>query len=192
MCVHAFPAYRGSDPFLTHCRPSSLLPCKNSQPSSGGWGWALIIVLLVSGALYVGGGIGYAVKVQGIAPAAAVAAHPHLEKWHQVAGLVKDGAVFSHAFVQAKLQGGQPQPLPNDAEPSTSSSSAVGSDKEALIKSEDAGGGSNATGGSASTAAAGEGGYGATSKADTESDRGRGEGGGSDSGSSDSQDELVE
>ena len=45
------------------------------------WGWVLLITLGVCGALYFGGGVGYAVKMQGAA--LGIAAHPHFERMQQ-------------------------------------------------------------------------------------------------------------
>ena len=71
--------------------------------AASSWGWTLIIVLGVAGLLYVGGGIGFGVKIQGAAPG--IAAHPHADQWKQTGGLVVDGVVFTRAHVEAKIKG---------------------------------------------------------------------------------------
>jgi hypothetical protein len=71
------------------------------------WGWTVVIALAMGAALYVGGGVGFAVKTRGAAPG--ISAHPHVPAWQEVAGLVKDGVLFAQARV-AKLRGGE-QPV---------------------------------------------------------------------------------
>lgn len=58
-----------------------------------GWGGALLIALVVGGLAYVGGGVAVGVKSTGAAPGLAV--HPHRKIWAELAGLVRDGVVFS-------------------------------------------------------------------------------------------------
>jgi hypothetical protein len=52
--------------------------CTCERPGAP-WGWSFIIALAVLSVLYTGGGIGYSVKVQGVAPA--LGAHPHMSIW---------------------------------------------------------------------------------------------------------------
>jgi hypothetical protein len=61
-------------------------------PCNSSWGLTMIVALGVAVALYVGGGVGCAVKAQGAAPG--IAAHPHYDRMVQLAGLVQDGTTF--------------------------------------------------------------------------------------------------
>lgn len=75
--------------------------------STGAWGLSLIITFLIVAVLYVGGGVGYAVRVQGAAPG--LSAHPHTELWQQVQGLVVDGWRFTEARLKQQGEGGSLQ-----------------------------------------------------------------------------------
>ena len=46
------------------------------------WGWTFVIALSVLSVLYVGGGVGWAVRTQAAAPA--IGAHPHIDHWRQI------------------------------------------------------------------------------------------------------------
>ena len=46
------------------------------------WGWTFVIALSVLSVLYVGGGVGWAVRTQAAAPA--IGAHPHIDHWRQL------------------------------------------------------------------------------------------------------------
>ncbi len=72
-----------------------------NQGSESNWGLAFIIALLVVSAVYVGGGLGYNIKTQGmpLGPQAL----PHRERWVELGGLVVDGAGFVKAVVRAKV-----------------------------------------------------------------------------------------
>jgi hypothetical protein len=63
------------------------------EPSAFGWGWTFILLIFLSGGLYVGGGIAYEVKTTGATPG--VEALPHREHWQNVYALVQDGVAFS-------------------------------------------------------------------------------------------------
>lgn len=68
-------------------------------------------MLSVSSALYVGGGVGFAVKVKGEAvgaggPLAAVALHPHHTLWVSLGGLISDGSAFAVARAKERMAGG--------------------------------------------------------------------------------------
>ena len=54
--------------------------------------------------LYVGGGIGYAVRTEGATPA--LASHPHVDRWHALAGLVRDGCTWTQAEIARRREGG--------------------------------------------------------------------------------------
>lgn len=55
--------------------------------------------------VYVAVGVGYNVRVQGMA--LAPSSHPHFLSWTQLGGLVVDGALFSRArLLQGKEPGG--------------------------------------------------------------------------------------
>jgi hypothetical protein len=84
--------------------------CSEGGPADD-WGWTLVIVLAVCAVMYVSIGIGYGVKVGGAPPG--VAAHPHIDLWSQISGLVADGAAYAHARVIAKggTQSGLREPL---------------------------------------------------------------------------------
>ena len=75
-------------------------------PCSSSWGLVMIVTLGVMAAGYVGGGVGYAVKAQGAAPAAGIAAHPHYDRMVQLAGLVQDGTTFAAARLRGRDGGG--------------------------------------------------------------------------------------
>lgn len=77
-----------------------------------GWGWTFIIILGVIGLLYVGGGIGFGVKIQGADASAGISAHPHLGQWKQAGGLVVDGMLFTRAHVEAKIKSEPVAPSP--------------------------------------------------------------------------------
>ena len=46
------------------------------------WGWTFVIALSVLSVLYVGGGVGWAVRTQAAAPG--IGAHPHIDHWRQI------------------------------------------------------------------------------------------------------------
>jgi hypothetical protein len=89
---------------------SRMVLCSEGSPADN-WGWTLVIVLAVCAVMYAGIGIGYGVKVGGAPPG--IAAHPHIDLWSQISGLVADGAAYAHARVTAKggAQGGLREPL---------------------------------------------------------------------------------
>ena len=57
------------------------------------WGWAFVGTLAVAAAAYGAGGVYYGAKTRGVV--AGVGAHPHMQEWMQIAGLVTDGAAFA-------------------------------------------------------------------------------------------------
>ena len=60
--------------------------------------------------VYAGVGVGYNVRVQGMA--LAPSSHPHFLLWTQLGGLVVDGALFFRArLLQGKEPAGMSQPL---------------------------------------------------------------------------------
>lgn len=67
------------------------------------WGAVFLIMFVVGAMLYVGGGVGYAVKVKQAPPS--IQAHPHSSLWLQLAGLVRDGAIYAQSQARAKLNG---------------------------------------------------------------------------------------
>jgi hypothetical protein len=88
----------------TPCDASSDPPCR--LPS--GWGVTFVIVFLVGGTLYAGGGVGWAAHTRGASPATpreAFASHPHSELWTSTAGLVTDGVRFSAAVARRHATG---------------------------------------------------------------------------------------
>ena len=64
-------------------------PC---VPLTSNWGWVFIIAACVSIVLYLGGFIGYSVKVKNLPPAL-----PHKEHWLNLQALVLDGVTFTAA-----------------------------------------------------------------------------------------------
>ena len=96
------PAKDGPDGCNTPCKGKAGETCGGGWHNTvmriecgSNWGWSVIITLMVCSALYLGGGVAYAHKTQGvpIGPEAL----PHREFWSAVLGLVRDGATFSHA-----------------------------------------------------------------------------------------------
>lgn len=76
-------------------------------PCESHWGLPFLITLGVAGAvLYLGGGIGYAVKTKEAAPG--LAPHPHYAQMQQLAGLFQDGTKFTAAKAKAAAAGGAP------------------------------------------------------------------------------------
>jgi hypothetical protein len=57
-----------------------------NQGAGSDWGLAVIITLLVSAVLYLGGGLAFNVKSKGMAPG--LGALPHRERWTELGGLV--------------------------------------------------------------------------------------------------------
>ena len=70
--------------------------CAALEPGAhaGDWGWPLLILLSVSGVLYVGAGYGYNYKMKD-----GEVSHPHAHHWQvakdQGPGLVMDGIFFT-------------------------------------------------------------------------------------------------
>ena len=54
--------------------------------------------------MYIGTGVGFAVRTQGMAPAPS--SHPHFHLWVQLGGLIADGAAFFRARVLQQQQRG--------------------------------------------------------------------------------------
>jgi hypothetical protein len=65
--------------------------CTGSCVPVGRAAWILILVFSLGVCLYVGGGVGHAVKIQGRDLGEGVALLPHLAFWKEVRGLVEDG-----------------------------------------------------------------------------------------------------
>ena len=59
-------------------------------PPSSGWGTTLLVVLLLVGAGYVGGGVMFGMRMSG---KSGLMAHPHFGKWVELYGLVVDGGL---------------------------------------------------------------------------------------------------
>ena len=72
-------------------------------PLHNGWGWTLVLVIAIGGALYVGGGVLHNHKVKQLPLGAA--ALPHREQWLALRGLVADGCTFTQARWQAYRAG---------------------------------------------------------------------------------------
>lgn len=67
------------------------------------WGLSFLIVLAVISVGYVGGGIGWSVKVSGAAPG--LQAHPHIAQWGQLQGLVQDGVLWTTTKLKQAVNG---------------------------------------------------------------------------------------
>ena len=74
-------------------------PCVSPCVLPTGWGAIFLIFIGVTSVVYAAGGIGWAVKTQGVPPS--LQAHPHVGHWASLGGLVTDGAVFFKARVDA-------------------------------------------------------------------------------------------
>ena len=88
------------------------------------WGLPLLVILAAGSLLYLAGGVAFAIKTQGASPADGLAAHPHSERFTQLAGLVQDGLTFTAARVQAARGG---------ASGADSGSEAVGGERNAPL-----------------------------------------------------------
>ena len=100
----------GKRPCTDTAEGSRMVLCSEGGPADN-WGWTLVIVLAVCAVMYVGIGIGYGVKVGGAPPG--FVAHPHIDLWSQISGLVADGAAYARARVTANggAQSGLREPL---------------------------------------------------------------------------------
>ena len=74
-------------------------PCVSPCVLPTGWGAIFLIFIGVTSVVYVAGGVGWAVKTQGVPPS--LQAHPHVGHWTSLGGLVTDGAIFFRARVDA-------------------------------------------------------------------------------------------
>ena len=63
--------------------------------------WVFILIFSLSVFLYVGGGVGYAVKVEGRDLGEGLALLPHLAFWVEVRGLVEDGVRLTHLLINS-------------------------------------------------------------------------------------------
>eukprot|EP01046_Picozoa_sp_COSAG06_P045341 COSAG06_NODE_6253_length_3012_cov_3.331617_4_plen_233_part_00 len=120
--------------WTNRCR-GSLEGCKlgcKIQQSAGRTSWGFVLVLALSSAAYVGGGVGFAVKRLGAPPA--LSSHPHYRQWQEVGGLVADGAQLT----QAKLTG---RPMPKQSRGGSGGGAGAGS-YSPLSDAESGGGGS--------------------------------------------------
>jgi hypothetical protein len=121
------------------------------EPPEFGWGWTFILLIFLTGGLYAGGGIAYAVKTTGASPG--LEALPHQEHWQNIYALVQDGVAFSKRRVLQsraarlitkvtghKLGGaGAYSPLPKSAAPTPGQATGGGAPSAAA----DAVGGTN-------------------------------------------------
>ena len=103
----------------------------NLGPSSN-WGWALILTLLIGGAVYVLGGIAHAVKVKGEPPG--LGALPHQQFWTELAGLVVDGAGWTKARVLERASGDGQGALVEKLAPDAAAPTAAPQGSEAEAK----------------------------------------------------------
>ncbi len=74
-------------------------PCVSPCVLPTSWGAVFLIFIGVACGVYLAGGIGWAVKTQGVSPS--LHAHPHISHWTSFGGLVADGAIFFKARVDA-------------------------------------------------------------------------------------------
>lgn len=75
--------------------------------SEFGWGSTVLLVLLMGGLVYVGGGVAYGKRSGrgGGSSGGPFAAHPHAQRWHMLAALVMDGLAYAKAGRQAGGEG---------------------------------------------------------------------------------------
>jgi|EP01043_Picozoa_sp_COSAG02_P067430 hypothetical protein len=78
--------------------------------------------------MYVGVGVGYNVRVQGMAPAPS--SHPHYYSWTQLGGLIVDGALFFKAQVLSRERGGGYETLVEEARKTSDSVVAEAEDDD--------------------------------------------------------------
>lgn len=78
--------------------------------------------------MYVGVGVGYNVRVQGMA--LAPSSHPHHHLWAQFGGLIVDGALFFKARVLPGERGGGYEALVNEAGKASSNSAEAEAEVE--------------------------------------------------------------
>jgi hypothetical protein len=76
--------------------------CPAHQGAAGAWGWTFLVLLSVSGVLYVGAGYGYNYKLK-----EGEVSHPHQHHWqqakHQGPQLVMDGVFFTRCQLSDKV-----------------------------------------------------------------------------------------
>ena len=109
-------------------------------PLHNGWGWTLVLVIAIGGALYVGGGVLHNHKVKQLPLGAA--ALPHREQWLALRGLVADGCTFTQARWEAyragtAASGGEYEPVPAAVAasgPKTAATNAVSAEGAAAEK----------------------------------------------------------
>ena len=107
---------------------SRMVLCLHGGPPSL-LGWSLVLTLAAFSSVYVVGGVAYGMKVRG-APAG-LKAHPHEERWAQLAGLVSDGISFAKA--SARGDGELNSPLTTGSAPvDNSSMNSCGNDEEVV------------------------------------------------------------
>ena len=103
---------------------SVVINWRTSAVCSGGLGWMIVIAISVAAGLYVGGGIGYTRYENGHWDASEgriLAAHPHWHHWHELADLVREGAVFARQRARGGVRG------------ATDKSSSKGDDYDELL-----------------------------------------------------------
>lgn len=66
------------------------------------WGWTVLLVLLIGGLAYIGGGVAYGKRTgrgtsRGASSGGPFSAHPHAQRWCMLAGLVMDGVAYAKA-----------------------------------------------------------------------------------------------
>ena len=110
----------------------SPLPCTTPCVLPSGWGVVFLLVFSVTTFLYVMGGAGYAIKVQGkdYKTDGVTSLCPHHAMWAFLSGLVNDGAALTSASIQAqiaKARGNRYESVPDVA---TAATADVNDDEE--------------------------------------------------------------
>lgn len=77
------------------------LPCVAPCIPPSSWGWTFIVLLGVSSVLYIGGGVTYNVKLNGMEPS--MQALPNPEQWRAFYGFVADGIAYSRRQLSAYI-----------------------------------------------------------------------------------------
>jgi hypothetical protein len=97
------------------------------------WGLAFILAFVIGGALYVVGGVGWAVKAKGAAPG--LAALPHREFWGELGALVLDGVSYSKARASGGGGGALTEKIvPEAAGPAAPAAEESDDDSDGLVE----------------------------------------------------------
>ena len=113
-------------------------PCVSPCSLPLGSGWVFVLAVAVCSTLYIGGGMGYSVKVQGKdASEGIIPLLPHREFWRSVRGLCADGWVFTQAEVAKRRGGGGGYEKVPDASAGVKEAAKEAVEKEEVDSEED-------------------------------------------------------